>query len=120
MLAIGAAALDCPHVLGVDVDDNALQAAACNLAKTLTYTHKKTPRLQGMLAIGAAALDCPHVLGVDVDADALQVAACNLAAIGEDLPVRCRTPSSAVSEPCAQPHLRSFACANTCLWGAAT
>ena len=64
-----------------------------------------------MLAIGAAALDCPHVLGVDVDADALQVAGCNLAAIGEDLPVRCRTPSSTVNEPCAQPCLHSSVCA---------
>ena len=70
-----------------------------------------------MLAIGAAALGCVHVLGVDVDADALQVAARNLAAIGEDLPVRCRTPSSTVDKPCAQPRLPQLC---LCWWGTAT
>lgn len=32
MLAIGAAALGCPHVLGVDVDTDALALAASNVA----------------------------------------------------------------------------------------
>ena len=72
-----------------------------------------------MLAIGAAALDCPHVLGVDVDGDALEVAGCNLAAIGEDLPVRCRTPSFSAAGPCVQPNLRRVACAHRRLWGTA-
>ncbi len=33
MLSIGAAALGCPHVLGVDVDPDALDLAASNLAE---------------------------------------------------------------------------------------
>jgi predicted RNA methylase len=84
MLAIGAALLGSPCVIG----PGALYACRVQQMQLLQLTpalHQTVP--QGMLAIGAALLGSPCVIGLDVDDDALQVAKDNCEQFEDPLPV---------------------------------